>query len=304
MGSLAASKVEALVGASVTAETPNVSAVPVVETPVEQAAAAALTVDLSDDEPAVTSPIFRRVVPIVVALSAVAVVAMFGFGLLDARQGSEEAQPVVTPTTVPPTTSAPPTTTEAPATTTLPETTIPTTTIPDPASVGAWGEPVDVSRLTLKADAIGPIEVGTPAADAIGLLVASLGPPEAIEVAGEEYGLCADEDGRVVRWAELNAIVLGTLDDGVFVGYQYREPTVPTRAIDLATPSGIRLGDDIATLNEVYGRYTLNYETTSGKSTFQLSRDGELLLWGPISSSEDNGRVEGIYSPASCTTSE
>ncbi len=294
VGSLAESKVHALVGGSVTAETPNVSAVPVVHAATVEGVAA----DLPDEEPVPAAARFRRAIPIVLGASAVAVVAMFGLGLLDERAGSE--QEALVPTTVPPTTAAPLITTAAPVTTIPPTTTVPTTTIPGPATVGAWGNPVDASRLTLKADAIGPIAVGTPAAEAIGQLIASLGIPEAIETAGEGYGLCADEDGRIVRWAELTVIVSGTIQDGSFVGYQYQEPTVPTSHIDLATPSGIRLGDDIATLNEVYGRYTLSYETVSGKSTFHLSEDGELLLWGPISSPEENGRVQGIYSPPSC----
>ena len=299
VGSLSESKVPAMVGASVTAETPNVSAVPVVHAQAEEPIAA-VTADEPSEEAASPSPAtFRRAIPIVLAASALAVIAMFAFGLLDGP-ANDAAQQAVTPTTVPPTTAAPVTTAAAPTTTLPPTTTAPTTTIPRPASIGASENPVDVSRLTLKADGVGPIAVGTPAVDAIGQLVASLGTPEAIEAAGEGYGLCAGDDGRIIRWAELSAIVLGTIEDGIFVGYQYQEAAVPTSHIDLATPSGIRLGDDIATLTEVYGHFTLSYETVSGKSTFHLSEDGELLLWGPISSSEESGRVLGIYSPEAC----
>jgi hypothetical protein len=193
--------------------------------------------------------------------------------------------------------------TAAPTTTTPPPTTVPTTTIPASSQIGVFGDPVPISRLTLKADGIGPIEVGTPASEAIGRLVASLGTPEAIGIAGQEYGLCADEDGRVIRWAELNVIVSGTLVEGLFVGYRYEEQSVPTGTIDLATPSGIHLGDDIATLNEVYARYSISYETVGGESTFRLSQNEELLLWGLVSSTEENGRIEGIYSPPACGSS-
>jgi hypothetical protein len=163
-----------------------------------------------------------------------------------------------------------------------------------------WGDPVALSRLTLKSDGIGPIEIGTPATEAIGRLVASLGTPDEIVAGGTEHGLCAGEDGLSLRWAALSAIVSGTLAEGTFVGYRYEEPAVPTGHIDIATPSGIHIGDDIATLNEVYASYAILYETFGEESTFRLFEGDELLLWGPISSSEDSGRVEGIYSPPWC----
>ena len=296
VGSLAEAKTEALVGAAATTETPNVSAV------LPLADDADITLDLSADdvgdqvEP--STPPFRRVIPVVLAASAALVVAMFAFGLLDGEPAPiEEAAP----TTAVSTTAAPPTSLLVPATTAPPPTsTVPTTTIPDPAAVNAWGDPIATTRLALHQGGVGPIETGRPALEAIGQLVASLGPPESVAAAGVEDGLCADQDGRVFRWAELHAIVLGTLRDGTFVGYRYEEPAVPTSLLDLATPSGIRLGDDIATLNEVYASYSITYETAGTESTFSLFDGEELLLWGPVSSSEQNGRVEGIYSPPAC----
>jgi transcriptional regulator with XRE-family HTH domain len=136
--------------------------------------------------------------------------------------------------------------------------------------------------------------------EALGRLVASLGAPEEVGVAGTEHGLCEGDDGRYARWAQLTVIVLGTVADGTFVGYRYQEPSVPTSLINLATPSGIRLGDDIAALNETYASFTITYETVAGATTFRLFEDAELLLWGPVSSTDDNGRIEGIYSPAAC----
>jgi hypothetical protein len=306
VGVLAEFKAHALVGAATT-ETPNVSAIPIAAPITEEDGADLdMTVDLTDDHAAPPPVTFRSAIPIVLGLSVAAVVAMFGFGLLDGDPPDSQADVVATPsTTLPPTTAdrTPVTATPTPTTTTPPPTTAPTTTIPAPANLGVSGDPVPISRLTLKADGIGPIEVGTPATEAIGRLVASLGTPEVIGIAGEEYGLCAGEDGRVIRWAELNAIVSGTIVGGSFVGYRYEEQAVPTGTIDLATPSGIRLGDDIATLNEIYARYSISYETAGGESTFRLSQDEELLLWGPVSSTEDNGRIEGIYSPPSCGSS-
>jgi hypothetical protein len=303
VGTLAESRVHALIGAAATTETPNVSAIPAID-PIggEDEPNTDVMVDLTDDDAITTAPAtFRRAIPIVLGLSAVAVVAMFGLGLLDEEPSPDPDEIAVLSTTLPPPNETP--VTAAPTTTTPPPTTVPTTTIPASSEIGVFGDPVPISRLTLKADGIGPIEVGTPASEAIGRLVASLGTPEAIGIAGQEYGLCADEDGRVIRWAELNVIVSGTLVEGLFVGYRYEEQSVPTGTIDLATPSGIRLGDDIATLNEVYARYSISYETVGGESTFRLSQNEELLLWGLVSSTEENGRIEGIYSPPACGSS-
>ncbi len=300
VGNLAESTAQILVGAAATTETPNVSAVP---------AARALgtdpdvAVDLREQEAASAdeshpAPL-RWPIPVVLAVSAVAVLAMFGFGLLD-DNGQRDAAPA--PTTVPNTTAAPITTAPAPTTTgpPPPTSTIPTTTLPAPRELAVADEPVPVSRLTLHADGIGPIEIGTPAPEAIGVLAASLGTPEEIAVAGAAHGLCAGEDGRLVRWAGLTAIVSGTLEGGTFVGYRYQEPTVPTSHLNLATPSGIRLGDAITTLNEVYATYAISYEAIGERATFSLSDGEDLLLWGPVSSIEATGRVEGIFSPPSC----
>jgi hypothetical protein len=283
-----------------------VSVPPIGTVPAEAGPSTELTVDLSADDDTEGASHFRRAIPLVLGLSAVLVVAMFGLGLLDGQEAPTVA-PTTTPSTTemlaapvtePPSTTANPTTTTAPA----PTTTVPATTIPPPSAVGVWGEPVALSRLTLKANAIGPIAVGSRASEAIGRLVASLGTPEEIGAAGTDFGLCAGDDGRFVRWAELVAIVSGTLTDGTFVGYRYEEPAVPTSHIDLATPSGVHLGDDLATVNETYAKYSIAYESANGSSTFRLSDGEELLLWGPISSTEESGRVLGIFSPPACST--
>ena len=159
-----------------------------------------------------------------------------------------------------------------------------------------------MSSLTLRTAGIGPILVGEPAPDAIGRLVASLGRPEEVGAAGKELGLCAGEQGRFVRWAGLTAVVSGTLEDGLFAGYRYTEPAVPTMHLDFSTPSGLRIGDSVASLNEVYSSYQVEYGTDGGTSVFRLSDADGLLLWGPLSSIEPEGRVEGIHSPDPCSS--
>lgn len=298
VGSLAETEAKVLVGAAVTSELPA-APIPTVETP-----ETTLTVDLIDEEADEdtgsdwTMP--RWAIPAVVAVSAALVIAMFGFGLLDSDDPGTAAP---TPTTTPSTTEAPATTAPPPTTTAPPPTTTvaPTTTLPTTASLAAAGDPVPVARLELHADGVGPIAIGTPASEAIGRFVASLGEPEEIGAAGPAFGLCEGETGRFVRWAGLSVIVSGTLQDGTFVAYRFHEPAVPVSHLDLATPSGIHLGDTIDRLNEVYASYDISYETDAAGSTFTLADGDELLLWGPVSSTDGGGQVEGIFSPPPCS---
>ena len=243
---------------------------------------------------------FVWLIPALVAAAAVIVIGLFGFGFFD-----DDTEPAAAPAPLPtsaPTTAAETTTTEAATTTAALSTTTTSTTIPALASIPAVGDALSMSSLTLKAGGIGPLVIGDAAADTIGRLVASLGRPEEVGVADESLGLCPGQEGRFVRWAGLTAIVSGTLDDGAFAGYRYEDQAVPTMHLDLATPSGVRIGDSVSTLNEVYAVYKIDYVSESGSDLFRLSDADGLLLWGPVSSIEDSGRVEGIYSPDSCSS--
>jgi len=240
---------------------------------------------------------FIWLIPALVAGAAVLVAALFGFGLLDEETSIE---PVAAPAVVPPPiTTAPTTTSQAPTTTEAPNATT-TTTIPEPAAIAAAGNAISMSSLTLKAGGIGPVAFGEGAPNAVGRLVASLGRPAETGVAGEMLGLCRGDDGRFVRWAGLTVVVSGTLEDGTFVGYRYEEEAVPIMHLDFATPSGLRLGDPISALNEIYSSYQIDYVSDGGTDLFQLSDADGLLLWGPVSSIEDSGRVEGIHAPDAC----
>ena len=255
-----------------------------------------------DDEAQPTDPSQRFVwlIPALIAAAAVIVVALFGFGFLD-----DNTEPVAAPEAIAtpvPTTAAQTTTTQAPTTTSAPSTTTTSTTIPGVASIESVGTAIPMSSLTLKAGGIGPLVIGDAAPDAIGRLVASLGRPEEVGVAGAELGLCPGENGRFVRWAGLTIVVTGTLADGVFAGYRFEEQGVPTMHLDLATPSGLRIGDPLSSLNEVYAAYQIDYVSDGGTDLFRLSDEEGLLLWGPVSSIEDSGRVEGIYSPDACSS--
>ena len=256
----------------------------------------------ADEEDPTADPSQRFVwlIPALIAAAAVIVVALFAFGFLD-----DNTEPASAPEAVAapvPTTAAPTTTTQAPTTTAAPSTTTTSTTIPGLASIEPVGNAIPMSSLTLKAGGIGPLVIGDAAPDAIGRLVASLGRPEEVGVAGPELGLCAGDEGRYVRWAGLTVVVTGTLADGVFAGYRFEEPAVPTMHLDLATPSGIRVGDPLSALNEVYAAYQIDYVSDGGTELFRLADEEGLLLWGPVSSIEDSGRVEGIHSPNACSS--
>ena len=255
---------------------------------------------VDDEPPHDPNSRFKWVIPALIAAVAVAVIALFAFGVLD---GTDE--PTAAPaTTLPvvPTTAVPTTVPPAPVTTAAPTTTsTTTTTIPDPSSFAAVGTAIPASALTLTASGIGPIAFDDAAPDAIGRLVASLGEPEETGSAGEDLGLCANDDGRFARWAGLTVVVSGGFADGTFAGYRYEDEAVPRMHLDLATPSGLRVGDPISTLNQIYSSYQIDYVSSDGTGLFRLSQADDLLLWGPVSSIEDSGRVEGIYAPDACS---
>lgn len=251
----------------------------------------------ADHDPSVR---FVWLIPALIVAVAAIVIALFAFGVLDGTN-DVAAAPTTTlppvPTTVTPTTAPPPPTTTAPTTTSTT-----TTTIPQTDSLAPAGDEIPISSLTLKAGGIGPVAFGDAAPDAIGRLVASLGEPDETGSASEDLGLCAGDDGRFARWAGLTVVVSGTFEDGTFAGYRYEDEAVPTIHLDLSTPSGLRVGDPVSVLNEVYSSYQINYLSSQGTNIFQLSDADGLLLWGPVSSTEDSGRVEGIYAPDMCSS--
>lgn len=246
----------------------------------------------------------RWLIPGVLAAAVVIVYGLIFFGFLD---GTEEpvtttaAAAAPTTTLAPPTTVAATTTTIATTTTTAPPTT--TTTVPAPTSFRGNGDAIPLGQLGLRSAAIGPIELGMPAGAAIGSLVSSLGTAEESGAAGEAHGLCPSETGFWLRWGELTAVFVGDAESGSFASYRYAIPSgPPTSHLGLGTISGIHLGDSIADLESTYAKYNIAYESIDGASHFFLSEGSELLLWGPISSTEPSGRIEGIFSVNSCTT--
>jgi len=235
-----------------------------------------------------------------VLLVAVAAVWMLVF-VNRGGTGSGDTVAAGDTTTTQATTTTSTTTTTTSTTTTTTSTT--TTTVPYPLA-GTWqtvGDPIPVTELGLKAAGIGPIALGSSIGEAAGALVASLGEADA---AGLDTDLCASHEWYSLRWSDLEAIFDGYADDANFIAYRYETAESGTPDPILETLSGIRLGDTVEALQSTYGSYTVSFEVIKGKDHFRLLDGGELLLWGPVTSTEQQGTVEGIYSPDPCAASE
>ncbi|MBT8247561.1 MAG: hypothetical protein KJN73_07080 [Acidimicrobiia bacterium] len=248
----------------------------------------------------------REFWPTAILASVIALIAVFGLTRLF---GADAAEPVevlgitaqgstiaTTVTTIPATT-----TTVAPTTTT---TVAPTTTTLPPLTVIASGPPIPLSELRLGAYGLDPFDFGDNFNTVLGRLGASL--DEASEVgrpgvSSGEFGTCAGDVIQTVRWGRLLAI--GVEDaDGVmgFAGYRLDATYDTFRYPAIRTRSGIGVGDSIGALESAYSRVTYLNDESVGL-VFQVRNSaGELLIWGPVTSSEPTGEIVGIYSPNSC----
>lgn len=239
------------------------------------------------------------------ALALIVIVVAFS-GLFG---GSDEEDPVaaasttttttVASTTVPPTTST--TTTTAAPTTTTTSTTTTTTTTTTLAPIEPEGSPVAVADLTLGAFSLGPFSLDADAAY-LGRLVASLGQPDSGDEAGIELGICEGDNGFAYTWDGFTAIFRVDEDRQVLVGYQLNATGSDHPTQSMTSRSGLELGHTIETLNAIYLQSGVAFENIDGTSHFILLRSGDAttLLWGPVTSTEPSGVIEGIYSPLAC----
>jgi len=236
-----------------------------------------------------------------IALGIVFTYALVFVFLLNSRGGeAPTALPSATTTAgsvAPTTTTAPPTTTTMPTTTTPSTTTTTTTTIPP---IEAVGDPIPIGDLSLGAFAIGSLNFGDD--DALGRLVASLGQPDRVETAGPDLGLCPTEAGIAVGWGGFTAIFRTNRDLNALVGYRLDQVDRPHPTDQMATKSGLQLGDTLLDLNQIYVASQTAVVTIDGSPFFLLLRstDDRTLLWGPLTSSAADGVVMGIYSPRPC----
>ncbi len=192
--------------------------------------------------------------------------------------------------------------------TTAPGTTV---TIPgqDDITITPVGTPIPIAELTMSSNDIGPLDFGADADQVLGKLAATFGQPTddtGFIVGSGSFGECPGESIRVVSWGPLRIIVLGESGNATFEAYRLdlRYGGITSATTDLATKSGLRVGDTVGTLLSIYAGYVIEYPIDPDVGlTFELrsSQSDDLpLLWGPIDSQAEDALVTGIYSPNSC----
>lgn len=193
------------------------------------------------------------------------------------------------------TTVADQTTTTSSETTTTSSTTTTTTATP----LEPIGDPIAISELGLGGFALGPLDFGD--GDALGRLVATFGEPDERGPADASLGLCEGDTGFFARWGPLTGIFLGAEDISVFEAYRLAADG-DHPAAGLSTLSGFQVGGTVADLESTYSGFSIAYEEIDGALHFILQRtsDNATLLWGPVTSAESDGIVEGISSPRPC----
>ena len=261
-----------------------------------------------------------------IGIGLLAVVAIFAFTRATAPDddaGDGQAAPVASTTTgapvvVPAVTTLPPiATTAAPVTiqTTLPPTTTtsststttpPTTTTEPPPFVAVVGEALPIEQLTLSVLGIGPLDFGDSAEAVLGRLAATFGQPDfdSGAVTGGEYGTCTEGTYRVVSWGSLAVTTRFAGGAETFDSFRVdlRDFEFPGPAAALQTLSGFKAGATVAELESIYvPGFQIEYRTHPVEGDiYELSSNQGLLLWGPVSSSDDDGTVLGIFSPSTC----
>ena len=224
-----------------------------------------------------------------------AILAAVGFLVFNGNTTTTTTTIAALSTTTGPDTAS---TTATSVTTTTQLTTTTVIAYPQPEDWPPTGEPIDIDDLTLKQTAIGPIDMGAPIDEVAGALVSSLGEATASGI----DDLCPPDESYWLAFGQLTAIFDGFDSDSVFVSYRYDEPEGTDEELGLKTLSGIAIGDTVEDLIDTYTQFTISFEIIDSKDYFRLSDGGELLLWGPVSSIDPAGLIEGIYSPTACDT--
>lgn len=228
-----------------------------------------------------------------------AVIAFWGFvyfGGDSTTTTTLAAQPTTTTTSTTTTTTL---AVVAESSTTTSSTTTTTVPYPPAESWQASGSDIPTTELPLKAGGIGDLAFGQPLGDVAGQLITSLG---AAEAAGDS-DVCGPEEVYWLQWGRLRAMFDGWDPDSSFVSYRYADADAGTNQVILRTLSGVELGHTVSQLQETYTSYTVSFEVIGDQDHFRLVDGGELLLWGPVSSTDADGTILGIYSPSPCPAS-
>jgi len=282
--------------------------------PEQQDAAAAWPMDDPSRPDAGTSSRFGPFLIGLVVGIVLAAISVAGFQLLTGGDDESQAAPTTTApaTTVAGSTEtapdpAPDSTTDTAATDPGAATQLDSSVGAPPGEIPPVGAPLAIGDLLLAADGIGPVKLGLPADQALGRLVVSFGPPDedsGTVTATGEFGACIGEPVRVVRWGPLAIVVTGSSGSEAFTAYRLdlAYGGLDSRAAAMATLSGLRAGDTIEDLESTYVDFTIEYPETDAGLIFELHRrdDGALLLWGPVTTTEPEGKITGLYSPDAC----
>ena len=246
--------------------------------------------------------------------SVLAAVSIISFGVFGGSSETTSGGTTVA-TTMPSETTIP-----GQTTTTVPDdgssTTAPgQTTIPGNGGTGTItpvGDPIPLSEMQMKAAGLGPLAFGDDSDQVLGQLAATYGQPTddtGFRVGDGTFGECPGDSVRVVRWGPLNIVSIGEEGSAEFVSYRldlrYGGITSPTT--DIATLSGLRVGDQVGDLEGIYEGYAIEYVVDEDIGlTFELRENtaGDLLLWGPVDSQAEDALVTGIYSKDACETPE
>jgi hypothetical protein len=188
--------------------------------------------------------------------------------------------------------------------------TVTTTSLPDGGAppITPVGEAIPIAELRMTVDDIGPLDLGDDGDEVLGRLAATFGEPTqdtGFIVGSGSFGECAGDTIRVVQWGPLNIVVKGQPGDNRFVSYRmdlrYGGITSPTT--DIQTMSGLRVGDNVGRLKEIYAGFAIEFVVDPDVGLVFELRDqlgGDLLLWGPVESQDEDALVTGIYSPNPC----
>ena len=208
------------------------------------------------------------------------------------------------------------TTTDGDATTTTSDGSGTTTTQPiaDPYPPVEPPIPVDKQKLItdgmrINDNDIPDIVFGTDAETAVGRLVASFGDPtvdNGWQVSTGAFGVCAGDLERVVIFGSYAAVVTKPGGQEIYNGYRqdltYAED-ITHEATQLETLSGLKVGDTVERLLEIYSGETVSFSVDPKLGTVYLvegSSSGNLLLWGPVQGENPSDLIIGIYAPDVC----
>jgi hypothetical protein len=177
-------------------------------------------------------------------------------------------------------------------------------------TIVAIGDPIPINELSMSSEDIGPLDFGTDGQDVLGRLVATFGQPTddtGYIVGNGSFGECPGDSLRVVRWGPLNVILIGESGSAVFAAYRLdlRYGGISSPTTDIATLSGLRVGDTVEELEATYAQFFVEYvvdEDVGLTFELRLGQNDEVLLWGPVDSQAPDATVTGIYSPKPCAS--